>query len=30
MGLQQAKIESLPFVAAELNYLAPLSGKPRT
>ena len=23
MGLQQAKLESLPFVTAELNYLAP-------
>jgi hypothetical protein len=30
MGLQQAKIESLPFVTAELNYLAPTEGKPRT
>jgi hypothetical protein len=30
MGLQQAKIESLPFVTAELNYLAPTPGKPRT
>lgn len=30
MGLQQAKIESLPFVTAELNYLAPTSDKPRT
>ena len=30
MGLQQTKIESLPFVTAELNYLAPVSGKPRT
>src|SRR4051812_2338966 len=30
MGLQKPKIESLPFVPAELNYLAPVSGKPRT
>ena len=30
MGLQQIKIESLPFVKAELNYLAPTAGKPRT
>jgi hypothetical protein len=30
MGLQQAKIESLPFVTAELNYLAPTAEKPRT
>jgi len=30
MGLQQPKIESLPFVTAELNYLAPITGKPRT
>src|SRR6186997_953226 len=30
MGLQQAKLESLPFVTAELNYLAPVAGKPRT
>ena len=30
MGLQEAKIESLPFVTAELNYLAPTAGKPRT
>ncbi|SFP57449.1 hypothetical protein SAMN05216330_108177 [Bradyrhizobium sp. Ghvi] len=30
MGLQQTRIESLPFVTAELNYLAPVSGKPRT
>ena len=30
MGLQQAKLESLPFVTAELNYLAPAPGKPRT
>jgi hypothetical protein len=29
MGLQETKIESLPFVTAELNYLAPTSGKPR-
>src|SRR5712672_4841399 len=30
MGLQETKLESLPFVTAELNYLAPVSGKPRT
>ncbi|MBO4223720.1 CmcJ/NvfI family oxidoreductase [Bradyrhizobium neotropicale] len=30
MGLHETKIESLPFVTAELNYLAPLTGKPRT
>ena len=30
MGLQQTGIESLPFVTAELNYLAPTPGKPRT
>lgn len=30
MGLQQTQIESLPFVTAELNYLAPTPGKPRT
>jgi hypothetical protein len=30
MGLHQTKIESLPFVTAELNYLAPTNGKPRT
>ena len=30
MGLQETKIESLPFVTAELNYLAPTEGKPRT
>ncbi|WP_247420247.1 CmcJ/NvfI family oxidoreductase, partial [Bradyrhizobium sp. 159] len=30
MGLQETKIESLPFVTAELNYLAPVLGKPRT
>ena len=30
MGLQQTNIESLPFVTAELNYLAPIPGKPRT
>ena len=30
MGLQETRIESLPFVTAELNYLAPVSGKPRT
>jgi hypothetical protein len=29
MGLQEQKIESLPFVTAELNYLAPTPGKPR-
>jgi len=23
MGLQQAKLESLPYVTAELSYLAP-------
>jgi hypothetical protein len=28
MGLQQAKLESLPFVTAELNYLAPTPGSP--
>ena len=27
MGLQEQKIESLPFVTAELNYLAPTPGK---
>jgi hypothetical protein len=30
VGLQETKIESLPFVIAELNYLAPTPGKPRT
>jgi hypothetical protein len=30
MSLIERNIESLPFVRAELNYLAPLSGKPRT
>jgi hypothetical protein len=30
MSLLERKIESLPFVSAELNYLAPTSGKPRT
>ena len=30
MGLQEQKIESLPFVTTELNYLAPTPGKPRT
>jgi hypothetical protein len=30
MGIQQTAIESLPFVEAELNYLAPTPGKPRT
>ena len=30
MGLQEQKIESLPFVTGELNYLAATSGKPRT
>ena len=30
MGLQQANLESLPFVTGELNYLAPTPGKPRT
>jgi hypothetical protein len=30
MGLHETKIESLPFVTTELNYLAPISGKPRT
>lgn len=30
MGLQETRIESLPFVTAELNYLAPTEGKPRT
>ena len=30
MSLQSAKIETLPWVAAELNYLAPPREKPRT
>jgi hypothetical protein len=30
MSLLERKIESLPFVSAELNYLAPTSSKPRT
>jgi len=30
MSLIERKIESLPFVLAELNYLAPTDGKPRT
>ncbi len=30
MGLHETKIESLPLVTAELNYLAPIAGKPRT
>ncbi len=30
MGYHQTVIESLPFVTAELNYLAPVAGKPRT
>ena len=30
MGLQETRIESLPFVTAELNYLARTVGKPRT
>jgi hypothetical protein len=30
MGLHQTNIETLPFVTAELNYLAPTDGKPRT
>ncbi len=30
MGLQQSTITSLPFVNAELNYLAPTPGKPRS
>src|ERR1700759_5414500 len=30
MGLQETRIESLPFVTAELNYLKPTSAKPRT
>lgn len=30
MTVLDRKIESLPFVAAELNYLVPVAGKPRT
>jgi hypothetical protein len=30
VSLIERKIESLPFVVAELNYLAPTDGKPRT
>jgi hypothetical protein len=30
MSLVERKIESLPFVLTELNYLAPTAGKPRT
>jgi hypothetical protein len=30
MSLHQVKFESLPFVTAELNYLAPTPAKPRT
>ena len=30
MSLHERKIESLPFVLAELNYLAPTAAKPRT
>src|SRR4029079_17162393 len=30
MCLQKAKLESLPFVTGELNYLATTQGKPRT
>ena len=30
MGFQDARIETLPFVTAELNYLVPTPGKPRT
>jgi hypothetical protein len=30
LGLHQSGIESLSFVEAELNYLAPIDGKPRT
>jgi hypothetical protein len=30
MSLIERKIESLPFVHAQLNYLAPTDGKPRT
>ncbi|WP_315742937.1 MULTISPECIES: CmcJ/NvfI family oxidoreductase [unclassified Bradyrhizobium] len=30
MTVLERRIESLPFVTAELNYLAPVAGKPRT
>src|SRR5262249_9806031 len=30
MGLRNEKIEALSFVTAELNYLSPLPGRPRT
>ena len=30
LGLQQAKLESLPIVTGALHYLAPTPGKPRT
>jgi hypothetical protein len=30
MGLHENRIETLRFVEAELNYLAPVNGKPRT
>jgi hypothetical protein len=30
MSLHERDIEALPFVTAELNYLAPIVGKPRT
>lgn len=30
MGLQQRVISTLPFVTADVNYLAPLAGRPRT
>ena len=30
MSLIERKIESLLFVFAELNYLAPVEGRPRT
>lgn len=30
MGFQDTRIETLPFVTAELNYLAPTLSKPRT
>jgi len=30
MSLVERRIESLPFVLAQLNYLAPVDGKPRT
>jgi hypothetical protein len=30
MTLHERNIEALPFVLAELNYLAPIAGKPRT